>query len=183
MKKRAKRIHRDRAALGAAMLAAAGLVSVVAFAQPAERETPKSEMDSWFQRLVDTQRRMTAYIVRLDSLRDAIEVGGAPPTGTCDPAGMRHLYEPINEEIARLVADAGPLQLEQGAMIALSRLEKNWISVQRRQFSRWEEVSEIKDIDLKLLCLRGGDLIEVRMEMADDQATLAKAVARRLAGR
>jgi len=163
------------------MLAAAGLGGLVACAQLAVPESSKAEIVPWFERLIDTQRRMTKYITRLDSLRDAIEVGGAPPTGTCDPVRMRDLYEPINEEIARLVADAGPLQLEQDAMIALSRLEKNWISLQRRQFSRWEEVSEIKNIDLKLLCLRGGDLIEVRMEMADDQATLAKAVARRLA--
>ncbi|WP_153067220.1 hypothetical protein [Steroidobacter cummioxidans] len=157
------------------MLVAAALISSAPFAQAAE-----PDLGLWFQKLVDTQTRMTAYITRLDSLRDAIEVRGASPAVACDPARMRDLYEPINEEIARLVADAGPLQLEQDAMTALSRLQENWITLQRRQFSRWEEVSEIKNIDLKLLCLQGGDLIQVRMEMGDDQATLAKAVARRL---
>jgi len=157
------------------MLVAVALITSAPCAPAAE-----PDLGLWFQKLVDTQTRMTAYIVRLDSLRDAIEVRDASPAVVCDPARMRDLYEPINEEIARLVADAGPLQLGQDAMTALSRLEKNWISIQRRQLSRWEEVSEIENIDQRLLCLQGGDLIVVRMEMADDQARLAKAVARRL---
>lgn len=139
-------------------------------------------LNGWFETLIDTQARMSAYLLRMASMRDAIEVGGAAAQA-CNPANAQEQYERISNHLARIITEARDLELDSPSVTALARIKSNWELLERRRRSHWAEASEVKDLAPVDHCLRPSTLAEVRIEIDQDFSTVLKAAVREISHR
>lgn len=99
--------------------------------------------NDWIDTLIDTQRRISGYLLSMNSMRDAIEVGGAPAQA-CNPASAQEYYERISKDLTRLITAAPALDLDPPTVAALGRIKDNWELLEQRRRSRWTEASQVK---------------------------------------
>jgi hypothetical protein len=165
-------------ALVATLIVAWGVVGARAACAATPRVT--TGLNGWIDTLIDTQVRMSAYLMRMASMRDAIEVGGATARA-CNPANALEHYERITKDLARLVTEAPDLDLDTPTVTALGHIKDNWELLERRRRSHWAKASGVQDLDPVDHCFRPSSFGDVQMDMDRDFATVLKAAVRKMA--
>jgi hypothetical protein len=129
----------------------------------------------WLDKLIDTQVKISAQLLRLETSRDAIELGGATPAEMCDPTASKAVYDAVDLSLSQLIAGIPKSRMGSQDVTRLHSVQSIWASVARRHRSTWSESENLPHIQPADRCLRPSAVAESRLALERELSALLKA--------
>jgi len=149
------------------------VAGMIGLGGPANATEP--HLIEWLDQLIDTQVKISTQLLRLETSRDAVELGGVTLAQMCDPTASKSVYDAVDLALSQLIADTPPFRMSSQAVARLHALQSIWFSVARRHRSTWSESENLPHIQPADRCLRPSAVAESRLALERELSALLKA--------
>ena len=135
----------------------------------------ESRRIEWLHKLIDTQVKISIQLLRLETSRDAVELGGATSAQMCDPTASKAVYDAVDLSLSQLIADAPQFRMSSQSVARLHSVQSVWVSVPKRHRSTWLESENLPHIQPADRCLPPSAVAERRLALERELSAVLKA--------